>query len=175
MDINTIGIGGLLGAFLIVSVNIYLHQKNIKQDRLKEQLKNLYNPLNAIIKKKKRYLDLMKNTDELNEKYMVEYYDFFLELLDFYLNNEVYASLSLRKKFHSLWDHHDIEFSNYSQNKNSYDKKEIHKNIALFELRHNIDGNGLSEFERLLESLIETVSDDISKIYKNEPLYFYYK
>jgi len=44
MDISVLGIGGIIGATIVVITNIVLYQKNRKYDKAKDQLVHLYNP-----------------------------------------------------------------------------------------------------------------------------------
>lgn len=173
IDLNSIGIGAIIGSCVVVLVNIYLHQKNIKYDRAKEQLKNLYNPLNKIINKNKKYLDFLKLREESFQKFSEEYYTFFLELREIYLDNEVYASIDLQRAFHSLLHNHELEFYNYSRNIDN--TEDINKKVALFHLKHRVNENRNSEFENKLEKVIEVIFNDISKIYNNKPVKYYYK
>ena len=41
MDINTLGIGGIIGATLVASLNLYIFQSNRKKDEIKERIENL--------------------------------------------------------------------------------------------------------------------------------------
>ena len=168
MDILNIGIGAIIGAIITVSVNIYLQQRNLKFDTSKERLKNLYNPLNAVIKEKHKYLYILKYDEDNFEKFAVEYYNFFLELRKIYFKNEVYSSKELRISFHTLEHNHFLEYSNYSQKKsfNSNSKEEIYKQVALFELGHKINEENNSQIEQSLDKFIDVISSDIFKINK---------
>jgi hypothetical protein len=162
VDINSIGIGAILGAIIVVSVNLYLNSKSLSYDIAKEQLQNLYNPLNAFIENNKIYLEVLKMKDDDFEKFAIEYFKFFLKLRDLYLNNEVYASSELKAIFNTLNVNLKTEFYNYSSYKNnSLLKEEVYNQIALFELKHQIDENGYSEIERHLNKFIEVLDNDI--------------
>ena len=174
MDINLIGIGTISGAIIVTSVNIWLHQKNIYYDRAKQQFEKLYNPLNALISKKKKYLGFLKKNENNFEQFAIEYYNFFLDVREIYLNNEVYGSLNIRKTFHSLDHSHNVEFYNYSNLKQLKTKEEIYKAIALFELQNKVDGDDLSEIEQKMEKFIEVVNEDIYTIYHQKPVKWYY-
>ena len=168
MDINALGIGGIIGAVIVVIVNIMLHQRNRKYDIAKEQLVHLYNPLNALINKKSKYLEFLKFNSKKSDNYPVEYYKFFMELQDIYLSNEVYASLDLYSAFHTLHHNHEKEYHNYSQ---SDDKEEdILKKLAKFELSHKMDKEGCSEMERKMENFIKVLDSDLYKIYYQKPV-----
>ena len=56
---------------------------------------------------------------------------------------------------------HELESNVYY--KESSSEEELIKNIALFELKHKVDEDGLSELERNIEKVIEVINDDISK------------
>ena len=173
ISIETISIGSFIGAIIVVSVNIWLHQKNRKYDFAKEQLIHLYNPLNAIIKSKRKYLIFLKMNSEDKNKYYIEYYDFFLEIKDIYLNNEVYSSLELHTVFYSIHHNHELEYSNYS--KWSKIEDDILKDISEFELNHQLDENNDSELEQKLNKFIEIFDEDLNQIYHGKPVYRFYK
>ena len=163
MDINILGVGAVIGATVVAGTNLYIFNKNRKRDELKERLKNLYYPLYAMIAKKKKYFAFLKmRPDEEFEKFAVEYYKFFLELRDLYLDNKIYESLELRRAFHISVHNHKLESNVYY--KESSSEEELIKNTALFELKHKIDEDGLSELERNMEKIIEVINDDISKL-----------
>lgn len=65
------------------------------------------------------------------------------------------------------------QFYNYSINTDNVE--DINKNVALFHLKHRVNENGNSEFENKLEKVIEVIFNDISKIYNNKPVKYYYK
>ena len=169
MDISVLGIGGIIGAIIVVIVNIILHQRNRKYDLAKEQLINLYNPLNALIKKKYKYLVFLKNNIKKSDQYPIEYYKFFMEIQDIYLTNEVYASLELSSAFHTLQHNHEMEYHNYSQWNNSED--DILKDIAKFELTNLIDEYGYSEIEQKMDKFIEVLNNNLYQIYHQKPVY----
>ncbi len=175
IDLNSIGIGAIIGSSIVTYVNILLHKRNIKYDRSKQQLEKLYNPLNALIADKKKYLTFLKLNSEAFEKFAVEYYNFFLELRRIYLTNEVYASLQLRTSFHHLEHNHQLEFRNYSKFFKLNTKEDIYKQVALFELNRLKNDNGLSEFEQNIEKFIETLNNDIYNIYNQKPVVRYYQ
>ncbi|MBA1419966.1 MAG: hypothetical protein FAF03_03665, partial [Epsilonproteobacteria bacterium] len=143
--LSVLGIGGIIGATIVVITNIILHQRNRKYDLAKEQLIHLYNPLNALINKKSKYLAFLKHNTKKSDQCPIEYYKFFIELQDIYLENEVYASLDLYAAFHTLHHNHEMEYHNNSQ----WTAKEEDnlKGIAKFELAHLIDEEGYSEIE----------------------------
>jgi len=45
MDIATLGIGGIIGATLVASLNLYIFLSNRKKDEIKERIEKLYSPL----------------------------------------------------------------------------------------------------------------------------------
>ena len=174
MDINfVLGIGGLIGAVIVVAVNIILHQKNRKYDLTKEQLIHLYNPLNALINKKSKYLAFLKHNNKKSDQYPIEYYKFFVELQDIYLTNEVYASLDLHTAFHTLHHNHEMEYHNYSQKNES--EEDILKDIAEFELSHLVDANDSNELEQNMNKFIEVFNSDLYKIYHQKPVIRFFK
>lgn len=132
----------------------YIYSKNRRYDKAKEKLKNLYNPLNALIEKRSKYLTFLKMRDK--PRYEIEYYKFFLELRDIYLDQASYGTHKLEIVFHSLRHTHEIEYSNVDKDNLSED--EMIKQIAHFELNHNVDHEENSEFERKMEELIRIIS-----------------
>ena len=157
-------LGNLGTTFISVVSNAIMRKSNINYDKQKEQIKYLYNPLNKLVLENKRYLDLLKCKEEKFEKYSIEYYKFFLELREVYIKNEVYASSKLRGAFNKLLYMHDLEFCNFTDNDlcDIEFKEEVYKKIAMFELNHFIDENGLSEMERKLEDFIEILELELS-------------
>jgi len=166
MNINTLGITGLFGSIIVVGVNLLLHQKNRKYDQAKEQLIHLYNPLNALIKKKQKALFFLKLNENKREEFEKEYYQFFMEIQEIYLTNEVYASLELNTAFRTLHNNHELEYYNYAQKFEN--KDDILKEIAKFELRHSVDED--SKFEQKMNKFIEVVNSDIYQIYHQKPV-----
>ena len=173
MDLNAIGIGAIIGAGIVTLTNIILYQKNRRYDLSKEQLTKLYNPLNALIGKKYKYLKFLKGNDDKFEKFAIEYYQFFIELQEIYLKNEVYASLALSTAFHTLHHNHEMEYRNYSSKPG--DEDVILKNLAVFELQHKVNADGQSEFEQKLEAFIRVVKDDLYQIYHQKPVHRFFK
>jgi len=171
MDLNAIGIGAIIGAGIVTLTNIILYQKNRRYDLSKEQLTKLYNPLNALIEKKHKYLIFLK--DDKFEQFAIEYYQFFLDMQEIYLTNEVYASLALSTAFHTLHHNHEMEYRNYSRN--SDNQEVIIKNVAMFELQHKVDADNQSEFERKIEDFIAVVKDDLYQIYHQKPVYRFFR
>jgi len=159
LDIGSLGIGRLLATV----VNIALFKKNRKYDLNKERLINLYNPLNALIQKKYKYLQLLKIDANNYDRYVKEYYRFFLGLQDIYYNNEVYASPLLREAFHTLNHNHEIEYYNYACKYNY--KDEILNQVALFEHQHQKNSDDLSEFEQRVQKIVDIVKNDLYEMY----------
>ena len=153
----------LLGGIVGFLVNVFLIRVKNKDEFRKERLKNLYYPLNAIIEKKYKRVRLMKHHFSQDfEIFAVAYYNFFLELRDTYLDNKIYESLKLRHAFHSLLDNYEVESLTY-YGRNS-DKNIAFKALALFELKHKVDEDELSEMERNLERVIDVIQEDILKM-----------
>ncbi len=174
MDMSfVLGIGGLIGAVVVVTANIVLHQKNRKYDLAKEQLIHLYNPLNALINKEAKYLAFLKHNTKKSDLYPIEYYQFFMKLQDIYLNNEVYASLDLHAAFHTLHHNHEMEYHNYSQWNEA--EEDILKGVAKFELAHRIDEDGYSEIEQKMNKFIEVLNNDLYQIYHQKPVYRFFR
>lgn len=177
IDINLIGIGAITGALVVAGTNLYIFNKNRKNDQVKEQLKNLYNPLNAQIEKKFHYLTFLKmravTGDVQFEQFASEYYELFLSLRDIYLENEVFGSLKLQRAYHSLSHYHEVEY--YNAYKDNLSEENIIKKVAIFEMQHNPNSDGLSEFEQKLEQFIEIVKEDIYQIYQQKPVFRFYK
>lgn len=173
MFLEVIGIGAIIGATIVTVTNIILHLQNRKYELSKEQLTKLYNPLNALIKKKHKHLGFLKIKKNKFEEYAVEKYQFFLELRDIYLEHEVYSSLALHAAFHTLQHNHEMEYYNYSNK--CANENEILKYLALFEMTLNIGEDGQSEFEQKLEKLIEVVQNDLYDIYHQKPVTRYFR
>lgn len=151
-----------LGILISACVALFIYSKNRRYDITKEKLKNLYNPLNALIEKQEKYLTFLKIRDR--NRYEIEYYKFFLKLRDIYLNHALYGTMKLRMAFHSLRHEHEIEYHNVDTN--NLTKEEIIKSIAHFELSHDVDQDDNSEFERKMEELIEIISEEQNKLNK---------
>ncbi len=91
MDINTLGIGGILGALLLGSTNLYMFYSNRKKDEIKERIDNLYTPMYVY------YMEYMRfGIDEPYRDY--------IELKKIYIRNSIYASDILKELFESLLD-----------------------------------------------------------------------
>ncbi|MDD2451246.1 hypothetical protein [Sulfurovum sp.] len=152
-------IGGIVG-FL---VNVILMRVKNKDEFRKERLKNLYYPLQAIIDKRYKTVRLMKHHFSKDfESFAIAYYKFFLALRDTYLDNRVYASMELVGAFNRVLHNHEMESLNYSHRISNED--ELLKRLALFELKHKINEDGLSEMERNLEKVLEVIYTDIEKL-----------
>lgn len=168
MDINIIGIGAIIGATVVAGTNLFIFQQNRKRDEKKERLKNLYNPMYSLISKKDKYFAFLKSYDvestEEFEKFAVEFYHYFLELRDIYFDNKIYESMELRGAFHKLLHNHESESRNYRNILKTRTEENLIKNVALFELKHQVDQNGMSELERNLDNVIEVIRRDINKL-----------
>jgi len=91
MDINTLGIGGIIGATLVATLNLYIFFSNRKKDELKERIKNLYSPL---------YVHYLEYT-----RYGLENpYKDYLIFKKMYIQNSIYASDILKELFEELLD-----------------------------------------------------------------------
>lgn len=163
MDINAIGIGAIIGATVVAGTNLLIFHLNRKKDETKERLKNLYYPLYASIAKKDKHLAFLKTCQEEGfEKFAVEFYKFFLELRDIYLDNKIYESMQLREAFRVLIHNHEMESNNYCRDSST--SEELIKNLALFELKHKVGEDELSEIERNIQKIIEVIQSDIAKM-----------
>ncbi len=138
------------------SLTYYIYSKNRRYDIAKEKLKNLYNPLNALIEKQETYLSFLQMRDK--NRYEVEYYKFFLKLRDIYLNHALYGTMKLKMAFHSLRHEHEREYHN--ADKNNLTKEEMIKSIANFEFNHKVDKDDDSEFERKMEELKRVIAEE---------------
>lgn len=165
MDINQLFIIVLIIAIVLAFINLYLFWKDRRKREAKNQLKNLYYPLHSIIAKKNKYvLSLKKHSDEEFEKFAIEYYKYFLELRNKYLENKICESPKLARAFYLLTHEHGMEA--YSDNKQSYLPEEVIRNLALFELKYQVDGDGLSQLERNLQIVEDIIESDVSKMTK---------
>ena len=86
MDINTLGIGALIGAVVVSGINIFISWRNKEREDIKERLENLYLPLDKILKTYRRR----------DNKY-----ETFLEIETIYRDHEHLASPTLS---HVLYD-----------------------------------------------------------------------
>ena len=160
MDMIT---GSIIGATIVASVNMAIFQLNRHQDEKKERLKSLYYPLQAIIDKKYKTVRLMKRHFSQDfESFSVAYYKFFLELRDTYLDNRVHATRELNIAFHKILHNHEIEFLNFTEWTSSEDERL--KELAKFELKHQLDADEMSELERNLEKVISMIYSDLKKL-----------
>lgn len=141
------------GVLISTAIALTIYSRNRRYDQAKEKLKNLYNPLNALIEKRSKYLAFLNIRDR--SRYEIEYYQFFLELRDIYLTQASYGTHKLGIAFHSLLHTHEIEYSNADNNTS---EEEMTKQIAHFELNYKVDQSGNSEFERKMEELIRIIS-----------------
>lgn len=143
------------GIIASASIAYYIYSKNRRYDQAKETLKNLYNPLNALIEKREKYLTFLKMRDK--PRYEIEYYKFFLALRDIYLDHALYGTMKLRIAFHTLQHAHEMEYNNVDKENLSED--EMIEQIAHFEINHQ-------GFERKMEELIRIISIEQSELYK---------
>ncbi len=91
MDINTLGIGAIMGATVVAGTNLYIFTSNRKKDEIKERLDKLYTPM---------YVYHMENM-----RYGVDKpYKDYLTLKKIYIGNSIYASDILKELFESLMD-----------------------------------------------------------------------
>lgn len=148
------------------SLTYYIYSKNRRYDIAKEKLKNLYNPLNALIEKQETYLAFLKMRDK--NRYAIEYYKFFLELRDIYLDHVLYGTMNLKMAFHVLQHAHEIEY--HRVDRSDLAKEEMIKSIVNFEFNHKVDKDDNSEFERKMEELIQAIREEQSIL--NEEMNF---
>lgn len=151
---NCNAIFSFFGVIISATIALIIYHRNRRYDQAKEKLKNLYNPLNAIIEKREKYLSFLKDRDR--SRYEVEYYQFFLELRDIYLAQASYGTYKLGITFHSLLHTHEMEYSNADNDNPS--EEEMTKQIAHFELNYKVDQGGDSEFESKMDELIRIIS-----------------
>jgi hypothetical protein len=165
MDMIT---GSIIGATIVAGVNLTIFQLNRKNDYNLERLKNLYNPMYSLISRKEKYFVYLKlranKSDEAFTEFAVDYYHYFLELRDIYFDNKVYESKELKWAFHRLLHNHEMESHNYRNFGKISSEEELIKSVALFELKHQLDQDQMSEFERNLEKVIEVIYSDMDKL-----------
>ena len=153
------------------------NKKNNDMLEAKEQHSNLYVKLNALIEKKWKYLTFLKlrqtKAEEDDQKYANEYYQFYLELRDLYLENQVYGSLDLFTVFHTLNHNHEMEYRNFAMNSETHE--EALSKLAKYELSHGRDKEDNSEFERKMEELIKVIKEDIYRLDGKKPVERFYK
>ena len=89
MDINTLGIGAIMGATLVAGTNLYIFISNRKKDEIKERLDNLYTPMYVYYTEHMRYG-------------VEDPYKDYLELKKIYIRNSIYASDILKELFESV-------------------------------------------------------------------------
>ncbi len=165
MDIDQIVVIVLVVAIILAFVNLYTFWRDRQKSEADKQLKNLYYPLHSIIAKKNKYVaSLPKHSDEEFEKFAIEYYKYFLELQDRYLENKICESPKLARAFNLLMHKHEMEAC--SDNKSSYLPAEVIRNQALFELKYQVDKDELSQLERNLQAVEEVIEYDVTKLTK---------
>lgn len=113
MDINTLGIGAIMGATVVAGTNLYIFISNRKKDEIKERLDNLYTPMYVY------YMEHMRYGVE-------DPYEDYLELKKIYIRNSIYASDILKELFESVLDK-ESEFLDLDE-----EKREEKMNKALF-------------------------------------------
>lgn len=165
MDIDQIVVIALVVAIILAFVNLYTFWRDRQKSEAQKRLKGLYYSLHTIIAKKNKYvIPLKKHSDEEFEKFAIEYYKIFLELRNRYLENKICESPELASAFNLLIHKHGMEA--YGDNKQSYLPEEVIRNLALFELKYQVDEDGLSQLERNLQAVEEVIEYDISKMTK---------
>jgi hypothetical protein len=102
MDLNTIGIGAVLGAILVAGTNLYIFVRNSNKAELKERIEKLYSPLYEY------YLENMRYGSD-------EPYNNFLALKKIYIKNSIYASDILKELFDEVLDK-ESEFMELPEN-----------------------------------------------------------
>ena len=150
------------GVIISATIALIIYYRNRRYDQVKEKLKNLYNPLNALIEKREKYLSFLKTRDK--PRYEIEYYKFFLELRDIYLDQASYGTHKLEITFHTLRHAHEMELNLVDIDNIS--EEEMIKGIAHFILNNKIDQDGDSEFERKMEELIQIISIEQYQLYE---------
>ena len=93
MDINTLGIGAIMGATLVAGVNLYIFNSNRKKDEIKERIDNLYSPL---------YVYYLENMKYISGKSHYDLYKDFLALKRIYTSNSIYSSDILKELFEEI-------------------------------------------------------------------------
>ncbi len=155
----------LIAAIILAFVNLYTFWRKRQKCEANKQLKNLYYSLHSIVAKKNKYVSSLKeNPDETFEKFAIEYYKYFLELRNRYLENKICESSKLAGAFDELTHAHGME--PYSDNKQSYLPEEVIRNLALFELSYKVDEDGLCQLERNLQAVEDAIESDIVKMTK---------
>ena len=91
MDINTLGIGTIMGATVVSMTNLYIFTSNRKKDEIKERLDKLYAPMYVYHMEYMRYG-------------IKDPYRDYLELKKIYIRNSIYASDILKELFESIID-----------------------------------------------------------------------
>lgn len=162
MFTNCNAVFSFFGVIISAIIALIIYYRNRRYDQAKEKLKNLYNPLNATIEKREKYLSFLKMRDR--SRYEIEYYKFFLELRDIYLDQALYGTMKLKMAFHTLRHAHEMEYSNVDKGNLSED--EIIEQIAHFEMNH-------LDFERKMEELIRIIS--IEQYELNKEIEFKFK
>ena len=89
MDINTLGIGAIMGATLVAGTNLYIFISNRKKDEIKERLEKLYTPMYVY------YMEHMRFSVE-------DPYKDYLAFKKIYIRNSIYASDILKELFESI-------------------------------------------------------------------------
>ena len=145
MDINVLGIGGILGAMLLAGINLYIFHSNRKKDEIKERIENLYSPLYVYSLENMRY-----GSSEPYKDYLV--------LKKIYIRNSIYASDILKELFEELIDK-ESEFMDLSE-----DERSVKMNNALFK-----DDKGL---EKDLNSMMYRISGWINREYSELQTYY---
>ena len=79
MDINTLGIGGMIGATVVAGTNLYIFISNRRKDEIKERIERLYSPMFAYYMEHMRY----GGSDPYKD---------FQQLKKIYIKNSIYAS-----------------------------------------------------------------------------------
>ncbi len=113
MDINTLGIGAIMGATVVAGTNLFIFISNRKKDEIKERLENLYTSMYVY------YMEHMRYGVE-------DPYKDYLELKKIYIRNSIYASDILKELFESVLDK-ESEFLDLDE-----EKREEKMNKALF-------------------------------------------
>ena len=163
----------LLSIVVASVIALYIHWKNKKIERVNSQLSNLYLKLNYIIEKEYKFLRLnTPNEDDSNEliqKYTIEYLTFFENLRNCYLENMLYSSHDLNNAFHLLNHTYNIELYGALKFKEIDTIDTAKENISTY-LFYQDD-----RFIKKLDDLIGIISEDIYNLKKEKPLKTFYQ
>jgi len=155
-------------AILAAVINLYEYWVKLRKAEVKKRLSNLYYPLHAILVKKNKYVLPLKSDPRIPfDRFAAAYYEIFLELKHRYLDHKLYESARLAAAFELLLEEHDAELC--QEHREPHLPREVVENLGRFELRYRVDDRGLSQIERNMQRVEETIEKDISKMVKIRP------